>query len=302
MRRDRLLAVLLLTLGVGTAAVALLGPAGVGVLTYRTSPTTLAQLVGADVAGLVVVAPVCLVVAVLAWRGHRAAPLLAMAPALYAVYTFTQYVLGQEYLRVPGNVERFFPLLLALVVLGGVVAVLAWRRVQADPPPLPGRRLERVAGAALVLLALFLVVGLHLPGLVDAMSADPQRVEYVSSPAAFWVVKLMDLGVLVPVSLATGVGLLRGRRWAVSVACAVLGGYALVGTSVVTMAVVMLLRSDPDASGGLAAGLGAFAAVFWVLAVAMYRPLFRVADTGDEPAPQAAGQGDRPRRLERLRP
>lgn len=71
----------------GTAVVAVLGPLWTGVLVHRTSVTTVNQLVGADAAALLVVAPVCLVAAALAWRGHRAAPALALAPAVYAVYT-----------------------------------------------------------------------------------------------------------------------------------------------------------------------------------------------------------------------
>jgi hypothetical protein len=31
-----------------------------------------------------------------------------------------------------------------------------------------------------------------------------------SSPTPFWIVKLMDLGIIAPAATATGVGLLRG--------------------------------------------------------------------------------------------
>jgi hypothetical protein len=282
--RNRGLAIAMLLLALGSAAVSVLGPLWLGLLVHRTSPTTLNQLVGADAAGLLLVAPVCVFAAVLAWRGHPAAPALALAPAVYVVYTYTQYVLGQEHLQQPGNVELFFPLLLGLVVVGGVAVVLAWTAMDRVPQPVPGRRLEVATGAVLLLLVVFLVLGLHLPGLLDALSAEPQRVEYLSSPTAFWLVKYMDLGILAPVAAVTGVGLLRHRAWARKPMYAVLGAYTLIGTSVVAMAVVMLARDDPDASVGLAAGLGVFAAVFWTLAVAAYLPLFR-----RRPEPAQAG-------------
>jgi hypothetical protein len=100
-------------------------------------------------------------------------------------------------------------------------------------------------------------------------------VEYSSSPTAFWVVKYMDLGLLVPVAVVTAVGLLRRREWALAPMYAVLGSYTLIGTSVLAMAVVMLVRDDPDASVGLAAGFGVFTGLLWLLSAALYRPLFR---------------------------
>lgn len=123
--RYRWLAAGLLLLGVVVATTAILGPLVTGVLRYRTSPTTLNQLIGGDAAALAVVAPWSLAVGALAWRAHPAAPVLALGPACYAVYTYTQLVVGQEYLRLPGNNERFFPLLYAGFVLGLAVAVTA---------------------------------------------------------------------------------------------------------------------------------------------------------------------------------
>lgn len=286
--RDRWLATMLTGLALGMAVVAVLGPLWAGVLVHRTSATTVNQLVGADAAGLLVVAPVCLVVAVLAWRGHRAAPTLALGPAVYAGYTYTQYVLGQEYLDEPGNVERFFPLLLGLVVVAGAAGVLAWTAQRRAGLPAPTRRMEVTAAGVLLLLVVFLVLGLHLPGLVDALSGDPRRVEYSSSPTAFWVVKYMDLGLLVPVALTTAVGLLRRGEWARAPMYAVLGSYTLIGTSVFAMAVVMLVKGDPDASVGLAAGFGVFTGALWLLSAALYRPLLR-ADGAHGPLTPSAG-------------
>src|SRR6185503_12031923 len=100
-----------------------------------------------------------------------------------------------EYLRLPGNSERFFPLLYTGFVLGGTIAVTAWRSV--DPVRLPpaSRRLDRLAAGVLFAVAGFLVLQ-HLPSFVDALRDSPSRVEYLSSPTPFWLVKLMDLGIV----------------------------------------------------------------------------------------------------------
>lgn len=291
--QHRMMAVLAGVLGVGVATAGLLGPLVLDVLRYRTSDTTLNQVTGGDLAGLVVVAPTALVAAVLLWRGHRAGPLVAVAPALWAVYMYAQLIVGQEYLQLPGNSERFFPLLLALFVVGEAVAVLAWRATDDHTlPPLP-RRLERTAGMVLLILAGFLVLGLHLPSLVDALADQPTAVEYTSSPTAFWIVKLMDLGVIVPAAVAIGLGLLRGAAWARKASYAILGGYTLLAAAVAGMAIVMYVNGDPDASPVNVAVFTGFAAGFGWLTVRLYRPLFAAAPTEirDKPPTTRMGGG-----------
>ncbi|HSJ21382.1 MAG TPA: hypothetical protein VK964_12475, partial [Nocardioidaceae bacterium] len=70
----RMLALVLTALGLGLAAAPLLGPLGLEAIEYRTSPTTLNQLLGSDAAALFVAAPLCLVAAYLVDRGRLAGP------------------------------------------------------------------------------------------------------------------------------------------------------------------------------------------------------------------------------------
>ena len=72
------------------------------------------------------VVPVCLTVGWLAWRDHPAAPVLALARAIFAMYTYSQLILGNEYLHRPGTIERFFSLLLAMFLLAATVAMRRW--------------------------------------------------------------------------------------------------------------------------------------------------------------------------------
>jgi hypothetical protein len=273
MRTNRLLGAGLIALGVAIAVTAVLGPFVAGVIRYRTSDTTLNQIVGGDAASLAVVAPVTVVTGVLALRRHPAAPVLALAPASYALYTFTQLIVGQEYLRRPGNNERFFPLLLGVFILAGAVALSAWRAVDPGRLPHVPRWLSRLTAGVLLTVAAYLVFGLHLPSLVDALRDTPTRIEYVSSPTPFWLVKLMDLGIVAPVAIVTAVGLLRGAAWARRPMYAIVGAYALLATSVAGMAITMYANHDPDSSLATVAAFALFALAFGALAAALYRPL-----------------------------
>jgi hypothetical protein len=99
--------------------------------------------------------------------------------------------------------------------------------------------------------------------------------EYASSPTPFWMVKLMDLGIIVPVAVATGIGMLRGAAWAPRVMYPLLTAYSCLGCSVAAMALVMVRRNDPDASVSLLVVFVGFALLFAGLTAAAYRPLFR---------------------------
>ncbi|SCE66922.1 hypothetical protein GA0070607_0176 [Micromonospora coriariae] len=81
----RLLGVGLVLLAAAVAAVVVLGPLVFGVLRYRTSATSMNQIIGGDAAALIVVAPVTVAVGVLAIRRHPAAPVLALAPSIFVL-------------------------------------------------------------------------------------------------------------------------------------------------------------------------------------------------------------------------
>ena len=69
-RQERALAIALVALALGVAANSILGPVGLGLMRYRTSATTLNQLLGSDAAALFVVVPITVAAAVLAFRRH----------------------------------------------------------------------------------------------------------------------------------------------------------------------------------------------------------------------------------------
>ena len=283
--RDRLLGVGLLLLGAAVAVVAMLGPLVCDLLRYRTSATTMNQILGGDAAVLLIVVPVTIAVGVLALRRHPAAPVLALPPSIFVVYTYTQLIVGNEYLRLPGNVERFFPLMLGVFILAGAIAIRSWSSVPAAQLPPTTASADRVAGVLLLVIAVFVVVGLHLPSFLDAIRDQPTAVQYLSSPTPFWLVKLMDLGIIVPAAVAVGIGALRHREWARKPVYAILGAYTLIGASVAGMGITMSLREDPDASRATLIGMTLLAMLLSAVTCYVYRPLFsRVSAPSSPPA------------------
>jgi hypothetical protein len=264
----------LVLLGIGAALVAVLGPLVTGVIEYHVSETAVNQIVGGDVAGLVLVAPVSIIAGILVWRGHLAGPVLALGPAVCGLYMYSQLALGNDISRYAGNSERFFPLYLGLFVLAGAIAVISWRTIDTANLPAVLKRLNRLFGWFVLVVAFFLVVGLHLPGLADAWADQPSGTEYLADPVVFWLVKFMDLALVVPALVVVGIGVLRDDAWVEKAKYAVAGWVALLGSSVAGMAIVMQATGEPAAAFPNTIAFIVFAGIALVLAFLVYRPLF----------------------------
>jgi hypothetical protein len=263
----------LLLLGVGAAASAILGPLVLGVIEFRVSDNMENQLIGGEIVSLLVVAPLAVLAGVLWLHSHRLAPMLAIAPGLYAVYTYVTFVLGPEYERYPGNNERAFPLYAVLIFLGWVTAVQAWSAFDPSRQPTLSPGLRRlVAGVLIVVGATFAL--LWISGILDVLDGGATPQEYAEHPSAFWLIPTIDLTFAIPLAVAAGVGLLRGARWATKLAVAMVGFMTLLVGSVAGMAAVMTARDDPSADPAVLAAttVGALALA------AVYVRLLRAAD------------------------
>ncbi len=241
--------VALFILAAASVAVVVLGPLGLGLIQWRVSANLLNQTYGADAAQLLLVTPAAIAAAWLWWRGRRLAAPLALGVGLATLYYAVASVLGADYTRYAGNNERFFLLFLALIVLGWTTAAGAWAALDTAPPR-PSPWLARGFGAVLVAGGVLIGAAwmVQLIGIAATGTVGP---EYAESPSAFWTVRIVDLGFIVPVCLAAGVGLWRGNTAAIKAAYGVAAFMTLQAVAVVAMGVVMLWRRDPTASPAL---------------------------------------------------
>lgn len=234
-----------IALGAGIAIGAVLGPLVLGVIRFRTSADIENQFVGGEIVSIAVVAPALIGAGVLWLRGNRLAPALAFGPALYTVYTYTTAVVGQEYARYDGNVERFFPLYAGLVAGGAAIAAAAWSRLGETAPPPPSAGLRRTL--AWIFLGLGGFFALAWTAQIRRVVAGTPSAEYREGPTLFWLIKVLDFGFVIPALVATGVGLLRRRPVAVKAAYGLAPFATCLAGSVAGMAVAMQARHDPAA-------------------------------------------------------
>lgn len=268
------LARLLWVLALGLVINAVLGPFVLDIIEYRYSDSLVNQGIGLDAVALFAVTPLAIAAARLVARRHPAGPVVAFSPALFAAYMAPQYIVGPEYLTLPGNNERFFVFHLAIFVVAVATAIVAWRLI--DPARLRPDTEGSDQRRSLVLFGVvaFIFGGRWLGGIVDLLGGDPTGVDYRENPTAYLLIGFLDLGVVVPTAVVAAVGLRRHRAWARTAAYAVIGWFALVPAAVAAMAIVMQMNDDPDATTGATVMFVVAAIVFTAAAAQLYRPMF----------------------------
>jgi len=234
MRRNQVAGAATTTLGAGMMAGAVLGPLLLGVIRFRVSPAMERQLIGGELATLVLAGPAAIVAGALWFRGATIAPLLAIGPLGYALYTYIQFILVPDYARYSGNNERWFPMYLLMVMTSWIIMLEAWREI-GQLSPFPRRPSARLIGGFLLgLNSLFAIA--WWSSIAATYVASPSA-EYLEHPTAFWLVRLMDLGFIIPVGLVVALGLLRRRAWALRAGYAIGGVELLLACGVLAMAV-----------------------------------------------------------------
>jgi hypothetical protein len=108
---------------------------------------------------------------------------------------------------------------------------------------------------------------------VGAFTGAHLEGEFADERTFFWSIFLLDLGIVVPCTVAAGLALVRGAAVGQRALYAVVGWFALVPPSVAAMAVVMWARNDPHASVPTALMLSVVSLAFGTFAWHTVHPL-----------------------------
>jgi hypothetical protein len=270
--------VLLLVLAGVLLLNSVLGPLVLNVVSYPITDSMENQLIGLELVTAFLVAPWAALAGLAALRGHPASPILGFAPSAYAAYMFVQYILGPEYTRY--SITALAQL--AIFVLATALMLASWSL--SRQVTLPPMRAAQATRSGLLLFALAAFVLLRYSGaVVGAFTGAHLEGEFADDRTFFWSIFLLDLGIVVPCTVAAGLALLRGAAAGQRALYAVVGWFALVPPSVAAMAAVMWARNDPHASVPTVLMLSVVALAFGTFAWHTVHPLLtgRVG-TGDQ--------------------
>lgn len=232
------------------AAVALLGPLGLGVIQYRTSQSGRWQAMGVDAVNLLLMVPVLVIGGILLLlRRDGAKYFLILAPVTLFSLALEAGV-GQEWSKYVGNVERYawlfiIEIVLALVLLVGTLPMFS----DLDVPRFGKRGLRIYVGFVTLLLVLFTVM--WLSELIEvSTTGNTVSGSYSNAPVAFWAVRFMDLGITIPLGFLGMYLLLTRPERAYSLVLLFFGFFVSMGTTVTAMGIVMVVNHDPEAQAG----------------------------------------------------
>ncbi len=187
-------------------------------------------------------------------KGHdvTVAPMLTVSLGSYTAYIFVQYLVGPEFDYYPSALLMH----LGLFIGGWILAVYAWhtgRKTYNETVTTlsPRHALAACAIAGFVLLR-------YLPGLAASLTQGALPEEAGGDITMYWLIVVSDLGVFIPIMVATAVGVRHGAPWGRMALTATVGWFALVSFAVAAMSITMVFNGDTYASQ---AQLGLFIAI-----------------------------------------
>ena len=247
-------------LGVLLLSAAALGPLMTGRIRFHMSADAVVQYVGGEI--VTVLGAVLLLASVPMWSAARpAVPGLVGGLCAYVVYTFVTVVAGQEFDRYEGNAEKAF-LLYAAITAVAVVLVVTCLRMLTSADVVGPRQ-----ATAWLLLALAVVIALLRLGQLAGLYRNGPSPEYETATSLFWLIKYLDLAIVIPLIVLVALRQHAPSAGSDAAAVVVLGFVSCLFLALFCMALEMLRRHSPGASGALAIGalvLLVPSAVLWV--------------------------------------
>lgn len=234
---------------VAVVAEVVAGPLVLGIIRYRMSPDAVTQYIGGEVVTLI--AAITVMISAFFERSSRAT-LIGAGASLYIIYTMVTVVFGQDYHRYDGTAEKWF--FLFVVVTMTMILVAARKTsllLRARVPEVGWLQRGTLIGFGLLFAFLW----------ISAILKEPAHhsPEYLADPTLFWLIKYLDLAVVVPV------GLLSAAQWT--------GTYRTGGLIVLSFTVwimlaiagmqIAMVASSPGNGGGIILAIIMIAGSAW---------------------------------------
>jgi len=231
--------------GLVLAFLAVQGPLIRGIVTYKTAPGIMGQLAGQDAVNLGMVGPLLLAGGILLLLRKPLAKDLLIATPLFLIYYALSYTIGWEWSSpaYAGNSERYF--FLYLFVLVAALVILLYT-LAVFPKNVESRFGKGGLAVYSVVFTLFLLVfgGMWVKEALEVVRTGTAR-GYDIAPAAFWLVRVFDLGFSVPLGLISVYLLWARPNKAYPVICLFYGFFFTQIVAVLSMGVTMYFTKDP---------------------------------------------------------
>ena len=236
--------------GITIVVLAILGPLFLNIIKYKTSQSGIWQVLGQDLANLLLLAPICIVGGVLHLKKREAAKYLLILPAITLIYTGLSYGIGQEWnhpeLTGDYNIENFFWIYLILII-GGLIMIIFTLPLfnQSDTPKFNSKAIKIYAISVIVFLVLFAMMWVKEVFEV-VQFGDTVSGSYSSTPVVFWVIRYLDLGFTIPLGIIGMYIFITRPQKAYSLMLLFFGYFITMIFAVNMMGWIMFVNHDPE--------------------------------------------------------
>lgn len=222
------------------------GPLFLGAIRYKTHPLILNQLVAQDAVNLFPLSAMLLAGGVLLWLKRPLAKYLLLMTPLYLIYFALSYTIGWEWSSpaYSGNSEKYFFHFLFLLVAALVILLYALSVFSGDRVARFGKKGLAAYSVALVLF-LLLFAAMWTQEVFEVISKGTTRA-YKIAPAAFWLVRVFDLGFTIPLGLVSVYLLWTRPASSFAIQFMFYGFFVTMAAAVIAMGAVMGLKGDPN--------------------------------------------------------
>jgi hypothetical protein len=265
-----LVSLLALATGALLIYLAIQGPLFLGAIRYKTAAVVNNQLVGQDLVNLFLLSVISIAGGVALWFKKPIAKYLLITTPLYLIYYVLSYTIGWEWSspRYTGNSEKFFFYFLFILVAALIVMLYSLSVFPRDRVARFGK-IGLAIYSALFVFFILVFAAMWMKEVFEVIATGTTR-GYDIAPAAFWLVRVFDLGFTIPLGLISVYLLWTRPSSSFPIQFMFYGFFCTMIVAVNAMGITMLVNKDPlflwrDLSVFLILGVIVFAGFFYIL-------------------------------------
>jgi len=231
--------------GLMLAYLAIQGPLYLGYIQYKTHQLVINQLIGQDAVNLFLVCPMLILGGILLLNKKLIAKYLLIMTPLFLMYYAMSYTMGWEWMAkdYSGNSEKYF-----FHFLGVLISALLIMMYSLHIFPKQVKAKFKKTGLAIYSVIFTIFLGMFammwMKEVFEVIATGTSRA-YDIAPAAFWLVRTIDLGFCIPLGLMSVYLLWTRPEKAYPIQYLFYGFFLTQITAVLSMAAVMFIKHDP---------------------------------------------------------
>ena len=231
--------------GIFLIYLAIMGPAFLGQIHYKTAEVVNNQLVGQDIVNLFLLSPILIIGGIALLIRKQIARFLLIVTPLFLIYYVLSYTLGWEWssTQYTGNSETYTFYFL-FILISSLVILLYSLSVFPDRVESKFRKKGLIIYSVLFTFFLLIFSTMWIKEVMEVISTGTTR-GYDIAPTAFWLVRIFDLGFTIPLGLLSVYLLWTRPATTFTVQFMFYGFFLTMIIAVNAMGIMMLLKKDP---------------------------------------------------------